>query len=86
MLKRRLVWLIPVLNGIAVGLVLWAMDGFDVNHVLGAWEFIGVMLVGYALFVAGLPTYEPNDDAPMHEMTPVQRRFVDAASSLKPTK
>lgn len=55
MINSRWVWFVPHVNGIVIGAILFAANGFDINAVLGAWAFIGVVLAGYSSLLAALP-------------------------------
>jgi len=96
-MKHEWIWGVPVLIGIAVGVMLWDMNGFDVGSVIGAWVFIFIVMAIYLLIISNLPVSETNTeantetnketntetstDAQSNEMTPVQRHYVVITSS-----
>lgn len=83
-MKRKVFWMIPVFNGIAVGLMLWAMNDFDASRVLGQWAIIAGILAIYTVAIAGIPAFEPKTET-NRDWTPVQRRYVEA-TALTPAK
>ena len=84
-MKHEWIWGVPVLIGIAVGVMLWDMNGFDVGSVIGAWVFIFIVMAIYLLIISNLPlsetNTETNTDAQSNEMTPVQQHYVVTTSS-----
>lgn len=84
-MKHKWIWGVPVWIGIAVGVMLWDMNGFDVGVVIGAWVFIFIVMAIYLLIISNLPVSETNTetntDAQSNEMTPVQRHYVVITSS-----
>lgn len=79
-MERKWIWIIPLLISLAVGFVLWDMNGFDVSRVAGDWGIIAVMMLAYGLIIASLPAAERRVDAASDAVTPVQRRYIDAMS------
>lgn len=79
-MKREWIWGVPVLIGIAVGVMLWDMNSFNVGAVIGAWVFIFVVMAIYILIISNLPVSETDNDDQLKEMTPVQRHYVNVTS------
>jgi hypothetical protein len=79
-MERKWIWIIPLLISLAVGFVLWDMNGFDVSRVAGDWGIIAVMMLAYGLIVASLPIAERNQDGMTEAATPVQRRYINVMS------
>lgn len=79
---KRFVWFIPHVNGVVIGVMLLACNGFEVSKVVGAWLFIGAVLVLYSLALRGLPIIHEQEEP---KRTVVQEHYLHAFH-LRPGK
>jgi NADH:ubiquinone oxidoreductase subunit 6 (subunit J) len=92
-MNSKWMWLFPYANGIIVGAILFAANGFDFAAVMGAWIFIGAVLILYTAVLRAVPVRnttlrlrarrpkQRRADAPV---TPVQARYLQATSQQAP--
>jgi hypothetical protein len=90
-MNNRLIWLFPYVNGIVIGVILLATNGFDVSSVIGAWMFIGLVLVAYTCVLRALPvsdhtcqdTHQVRKSSAPPTMTATQVHYLNAIAKLR---
>lgn len=73
----KLVWWLPVINALVVGLILWMVNGLNWNAVWMNEAAIGLFILAYIVLVIQLPI-EDDRVAPTDEQDKVTQSTVNA--------
>ena len=79
------VWWLPVINAVAVGLLLWLVSGVNAPEIWGDEAFIAAIVLVYILIVLRLPidtgsAIQPTSDADIDDDDDREAQALDVAN------